>query len=137
MRCITRNAPLRPMTVRFPLTAQSFPPNLSNVRIRHVVLAAVRAEGRTFEIGNTRLMLTPSGESVAVGGMVGGTTDGFVSTRRGNASAWLPLVGRSVHGEWELTLPNTQEMRNRFKNEEIEDLLLILTYEGRTPAWPQ
>jgi hypothetical protein len=40
-------------------------------------------------------------------------------------------------GVWELTLPDTEVMRNRFQNEEIDDLLLVLTYEGSTPAWPE
>jgi hypothetical protein len=39
-------------------------------------------------------------------------------------------------GTWELALPNTEEMQNRFKNEGIDDILLVLTYTGRTPAWP-
>jgi hypothetical protein len=33
-------------------------------------------------------------------------------------------------------LLNTEEMRNRFKNEEIEDILLVITSSGRTPEWP-
>jgi hypothetical protein len=51
---------------------------------------------------------------------------------------WLlvPLIGRSPTGNWRLTLPNTEQLRDRFNQEEIDDLLLILTYEGRTPAWP-
>jgi hypothetical protein len=87
-------------------------------------------------------MLTPQGETVAVGGTAGGSVDGVISTRRtktgqpGNAVAWAPLKGKSPVGAWELTLPATQEMRNRFKNEEIDDLLLVLTYEGTTPPWP-
>jgi hypothetical protein len=39
-------------------------------------------------------------------------------------------------GTWDLALPNTEEMKNRFKNSEIDDILLVLTYAGRTPAWP-
>ena len=126
----------RPMTVKLTLTAQGFPPNVEDLRIQHVFLAVVRAQGQTFEIGNTRLMLMPQGETVPVGGTVDGTSDGLISTRRGNASAWVPLIGKSPVGVWELTLPNTEEMRNRFKNEDVEDRLLVLTYEGRTPAWP-
>jgi hypothetical protein len=125
-----------PMTVKFTLTPQGFPPNVDDVRTQQVFFAVVRAEGQTFEIGNTQLLLTPRGETVAVGGAVDGTTDGLISTRRGNGSAWIPLIGKSPAGAWELTLPNTEEMKNRFKNEEIDDLLLVLTYEGRTPAWP-
>ena len=49
---------------------------------------------------------------------------------------WAALIGKLPIGAWELTLPNTEEMKNRFKNEEIDDILLVLTYAGRTPAWP-
>jgi hypothetical protein len=68
--------------------------------------------------------------------MVDGSTDGLISTRRGNASAWLPLIGKTPAGTWELSLPNSEELRSRFSNDEIEDLLIVLTYGGRTPAWP-
>jgi hypothetical protein len=125
-----------PMTVKFTLTPQGFPPNVEDVRIQQVFFAVARADGQSFEIGNTQLLLTPEGETVAVGGAVDGSTDGLISTRRGNASAWIPLIGKSPAGAWELSLPNTEEMKNRFKNEDIDDLLLVITYEGRTPAWP-
>ena len=46
------------------------------------------------------------------------------------------MIGKPPIGEWELALPNTEEMKNRFKNEEIEDILFVITYSGRTPAWP-
>jgi Tc toxin complex TcA C-terminal TcB-binding domain/Bacterial Ig domain len=125
------------MAVNFSLTSKDFPPNVEELRIRQMIFAVARAEGRTFEIESVRLMLTPQGETVPVGGEVNGTTDGLISTRRGNATAWVPLIGRSPVGAWELTLPDTEEMRNRFKNEEIDNLLLVLTYEGRTPPWPE
>jgi hypothetical protein len=126
-----------PLTVNFSLTSRDFPPNVAELRIQQALLAVARAEGRTFEIESAQLMLTPQGQTVPVGGAVNGSTDGLISTRRGNASAWVPLIGKSPLGTWELTLPNTEVMRNRFKNEEIDDLLLVLTYEGRTPAWPE
>jgi hypothetical protein len=125
-----------PMSVTLPLTAQGFPPNTMDPRVQHVMLAAVRAEGQTFEIADTRLLLTPHGETVAVGGTVGGTTDGMISTRRGNASAWTSLIGKSPVGTWELTLPDTEELRNRFQREEIADIVLVVTYKAQTPAWP-
>jgi hypothetical protein len=33
-------------------------------------------------------------------------------------------------------LPNTAENRERFANEQVEDILLVVTYSGRIPAWP-
>jgi hypothetical protein len=126
-----------PMTVNFSLASQDFPPNVAELRIQQVLLAVARAEGRTFEIESAQLMLTPQGQTAPVGGAVNGSTDGLISTRRGNASSWVPLIGKSPVGTWELTLPNTEVMRNRFQNEEIDDIVLVLTYEGRMPAWPE
>lgn len=45
-------------------------------------------------------------------------------------------MGKSPFGERRLALPNTGEMKNRFKNEEIQDILFVITYSGRTPYWP-
>jgi hypothetical protein len=125
-----------PMAIRFTMTGRDFPPHLDDVRIQHVLLAVVRAQGRTFEISNTQLLLTAQGETAAVGGAAGSSIEGLISTRRGNASAWTALIDKLPIGAWELALPNTEEMKNRFKNEEIDDILLVLTYAGRTPAWP-
>ena len=46
------------------------------------------------------------------------------------------MIGKAPFGEWELALPNTAEIRNRFKNEEIEEMLFVITFSGRTPEWP-
>jgi hypothetical protein len=40
-------------------------------------------------------------------------------------------------GEWELALPTDETTKNIFKNEEIEDILFVITYSGRTPEWPE
>jgi hypothetical protein len=46
------------------------------------------------------------------------------------------MTGKASVGEWELALPDTEDVRNYFKNEEIEDILLVITYSGELPAWP-
>ena len=74
------------------------------------------------------------GETLAVGGTVSSTTDGMFSTRRGNASAWTTLIGKSPVGTWELTPPDTEELRNRFQREEIADIVLVVTYKAQTPV---
>jgi hypothetical protein len=73
------------------------------------------------------------------GGLVGGgasSVDGIISTLKGNAGSWTAMIGKSLIGEWELALPNTREVKNLFKNEDIEDILFVITYSGRTPEWP-
>jgi hypothetical protein len=39
-------------------------------------------------------------------------------------------------GEWELALPTDESVRSLFANEEIADILFVITYSGRTPEWP-
>jgi hypothetical protein len=125
-----------PTVVRFTTERQDFPPNLEDLLLQHLVLYVVRAQGHIFEISNVQLLYTAQDETTPVGGMVGSSSEGIISTRRGNAGSWTGLIGKAPVGAWELTLPNTEEMRNRFKDNEIDDILLVVTYAGRTPAWP-
>ena len=54
-----------PMVVRFTTARQDFPPNLDDLRIQHVLLYVVRAQGRTFEISNAQLLFTAAGRDHA------------------------------------------------------------------------
>jgi len=125
------------MTVNFKTTRDDFPPNLEDetLSIQHVVLYFARANGKSFEVRVTHLRFTEQGSAAAVGGGAN-SIDGVISTRRGNASSWLEIIGKAPFGEWELSLPNTDEVKKRFKNEEIEDILFVITYSGQTPKWP-
>jgi hypothetical protein len=124
-----------PMKVRFQTFRQDFPPNLEAIKIQQVLLYFVRANQKTFELPITELRFTEEGNQGTVGGSAT-PIDGIISTRRGNGGSWTAMIGKSPSGEWGLTLPDTEEMKNRFKNEEIEDILLVITYSGRTPEWP-
>ena len=125
-----------PMVVQFTTRREDFPPNISSLQIQQVVLYFARKDdAASYEIPVTHLHFREQGSGVDLGG--GATTiDGIISTRRGNGSSWTPMVGRSPFGTWELALPNTVGMKNRFKNEEIEDILFVVTYRGETPPWP-
>jgi len=123
-----------PMTVRFTTERNDFPPNLDNLKIRQVLLYFSRADGTSFEVPVT-LRFIEEGDTAEIGG--GATSiDGVISTRKGNAGSWTAIIGKAPFGEWELALPDTAEIRNRFKNNEIEDILFVLTFSGRTPDWP-
>lgn len=124
-----------PMVVSFTTLPTDFPPNLTDLKIQQVVLCFTRAEGQSFEIPITSLFFAPQNGRGRVGG--GATSiDGVISTRRGNADSWLSMIGKLPAGTWELTLPDTDEIRKHFQNEEITDILFVLTYQGRTPSWP-
>ncbi|WP_152206097.1 neuraminidase-like domain-containing protein [Marinobacter changyiensis] len=124
-----------PMTVRFETRRQDFSANIDHLKIQHVVLYFVRKDAESNEIEVAHLHFTEQGNAGTVGGAAA-SIDGIVSTRRGNGSSWLPTIGRAPFGEWELALPNTEKVRSRFKNEEIDDILFVVTYTGETPPWP-
>src|SRR6185503_5185897 len=102
-----------PMVVRFRTLREDFPPNLDTLKIQHVVLYFVRADRATFEMPVARFRLFDDDGGSVTGGAAS-SSDGIVSTRRGNAGSWMPLIGKSPVGEWELTLPNSEEVRARF-----------------------
>lgn len=134
-----------PMTVKFKTWREDFPPNLDGLKIEQVLLFFSRvidefAEETPFEIEVKSLRFTPQGETIAVGGGAK-TIGGVISTRRGNGASWNSMIGKAPAGEWELSFnfndpEKDKEIRDRFKNEEIDDILLVITYGGRTPAWP-
>lgn len=126
----------RPMTVRFTTLREDFPPNLENLKIAQVLMYFTRNTLKPFEVPVSYLRFTAQDEP----GMVGGSAtsiDGVISTRRGNAGSWTTMIGKSPVGTWELALPDTEEWRNHFYNEEIDDILFVITFSGRTPPWPQ
>jgi hypothetical protein len=124
-----------PMEVKFQTIREDFPPNVETLKIQQVLLYFVRASQKTFELPITTLRFTEQGNQGTVGGSAT-PIDGIISTRRGNAGSWTAMIGKSPAGEWELALPNTEEMKKRFETEEIEDILFVITYSGRTPEWP-
>ena len=125
-----------PMLVQFQTRREDFPPNLSELKVEHVVLyfAFANSNGEPVEV-QTSLRFTEEGSPGTFGGS-SQTIDGVSSTRRGNAASWLPMIGRKPIGVWELELPDTPEMRQRFANEEIDNILFVITYGGRTADWP-
>jgi Tc toxin complex TcA C-terminal TcB-binding domain len=123
-----------PLTVRFTTVREDFPPNLDALRIEHVVLYFARASDAEPEIQVSGLYFTEQGSAGKVGGAAS-SVDGVISTRRGNATSWTAMIGKSPFGEWELSLPDTSQIRELFAQEQLEDLLLVVTFSGHTPDW--
>jgi hypothetical protein len=124
------------MTARFKTTRGDFAANLDDLRIQHVTLFFVIADDQAhaLPIIVKDLRLFPRIGAPVGGG--GSTTNGLISTRLGN-SDWSDLQkGLEPIGTWELALPNTPTVRGWFADEQITDILLVITYTGETPAWP-
>lgn len=123
------------MTVQFTTRREDFAPNCDRLRLEHVVLYFVCPDDTTFEVTVEHLHFTAQGSNGAIGGAAN-SINGIISTRRGNASSWSAMLGKAPFGTWELSLPNTTEIKQLFGDDQIKDILFVLTYEGRTPAWP-
>lgn len=124
-----------PMKVKFQTFREDFPPNVKNLKIQQVLLYFVRASQKTFELPITTVRFTEQGNQGTVGGSAT-PIDGKISTRSGNAGSWTAMIGKPPVGEWELILPNTEEVKKHFQDEELDDILFVITYSGRTPEWP-
>ena len=130
-----------PLVVTLDTKRGDFPPNLSDLRIEHVAWYIASTTDKAIEVRNVQLFLTASQGTV---GGAANTSDGMVSTRRGNAGAWSAMIGRSPVGRWQLQLPNTEQIRTAFADPgddgdgqpRVADVLLVVSYSGRPPAWP-
>ena len=121
------------MTVHFRTHREDFPPNIENLKIENVALYFAREGETPEEVTVTDLLFTETGKDSQIGG--GSTTvDGIISTRKGNGGPWMPMLGKAPFGDWALTLP--LDIAARFKDEEIQNILFVITYGGRTPPWP-
>ena len=132
------------MVVSFSTRREDFPPNLGDLSIEHVTLYFVRQSGFTNEIPVQHLFFTEQENENPIGGAAQ-STDGIISTRRGNANNWNTFIGKTPFGKWELafadesndSLPDGRRVRDLFTEDFIEDILFVLTFAGQRPAFPQ
>lgn len=128
------------ISVSFSTRREDFLPNVENLTAEHLLVYFVGAEdGETAEKASRMdVELSFAGEDTA--GTVSAASspvEGVVSTRSVSGGSWISLTENEPVGEWELSLPNTPQVRSLFEDEEIEDILFVVTYEGRTPEWPE
>ena len=124
--------PNQPMQVVFETVKADFPANLNDLGIQHISLYVARKDGNNFEIQIDDLSFAEINQAEISGG---GTTtvNAISSTRNANGGNWSNLTGgnRKPFGKWRMSLPNTDVVKNRFKNDEIEDILFVITFSGR------
>ena len=123
-----------PMTVQFSSFAEDFPPNVDDLRIQQVLLYFSLADGKNFEIPVAALRFSEQGTVGAIGGAAT-SIDGVISTRRGNAPSWTPMIGKTVVGDWELAFADNDRMRAYFADDDIQDILFVITYSGQAAEW--
>ncbi len=115
-----------------------FPPSLENLRIQHIVLYFVRADGVGDEVPVSHLHFTPV-DGAQISGSGAHSINGLISTRGGNAGNWGLMTDESPVGDWELALTDPLDDGRMpdelFRQGEISDILFVITYSGNTPYW--
>lgn len=147
----------RRMKAIIEIAPSDFPPNLvrlsgqntrlPDVKIDQVQFYVVRKENENFEIP-VKLKLKPTG-GVEIDGGTASTSGGLISTRQNSGNPWKSnLQGKLPVGRWEFDLAGdatdldgqgqaiTYPILNTFRDDKIEDILLVITYTGRLPDWP-
>lgn len=122
------------MRAVLPITADDLPPHIQDLRTAQISLFVMRADTLADELTVTSLSLTSAGQAVTTDAVT--TTGGIISTRRPAGAPWQLLRDRDPAGTWEIRLPDEEPVRSWFRDELIEDLVLVLMLSGSTPAWP-
>jgi hypothetical protein len=127
------SAPHGPFSVRFATGDANFPPNLSGLVMTELAMFFARKDASVGDVLVDDLKFTPKGGTTSYGGGAS-SIDGVISTRRGNAPAWIAITGRGPAGDWELTFP--EAARPLFASGGITDVLFDITYRYQVAAWP-
>jgi hypothetical protein len=128
-------------SVSFETQREDFPSNIDTPKIQHVTLYFATKDSDPFD-HEVKLLFKEHDTGAPIGGEAT-PEENIISTftGQGNADNWEALVNESDMkepvGTWELILPNTEEVQNRFKTGDIEDILLVITFQGQTPPWPK
>jgi hypothetical protein len=124
-----------PLSVTFTTALTDFPTNVDEVEMAHVAVSLVTASDPPAPLSTVSLRFTEDGATARLGGAAT-PVDRVVSTRRSNGGPWLPITGKSPSGRWQLQLPDGEDIRDWIAAAQLTDVLLVVSYRGRTPAWP-
>ena len=130
-----------PMSAAFETRRADFPPHLTGLAIDDVLVYFARrpvavddSEAILDQIPVAHLLFTPPGETTPLGGQASAGKDGIVSTRRANGNNWSGMAGAEPTGTWELALG--EPMRPFVLAGVLEDVVLVISCSGLSPAWP-
>jgi hypothetical protein len=129
--------------IHFNTERTDFPSNLvGDITLQELLFYVQTREGDQPVSGKVELTLT-SNQIGAIGPLSAQLNESLISTRRtsGNSTWGLGIRSKSAIASWHFKLsddPTSAETRlnDHFRNGEIEDILIVLTFSGRKPAWP-
>jgi len=127
-----------PNIVQWDIAKSDFPANALDVSISQLVLYFVGKDGLVLPELPIKFLGLDNGNAESVGGAATAVA-GIASSRRGNAASWLALQGKSPVGRWHLDLSDRladgRLVSQLIADESIADILFVVSYSARYPAW--
>jgi hypothetical protein len=125
--------PAQRMLAVLPLTRDDFPQQLDRLQVAQLTVFAVRAGTLLDEITVVATRHSANGQTTEAGPVT--TVGGIASTRRPNGAPWLAFRAADPTGTWQFQLPDTPVVRSWFTGDLLQDLVVVLSFTGTTPAW--
>lgn len=113
------------LTVHFDLLRADFPPNVMDLKVKHITLYLPQDD-----YPNLAISLNRKGNSYPYQNKM--TPKGIASSRQTDnfPGRWDNMLGLSPEGQWTLSFPNNETVRQWFKADRFKDILIVITYEG-------
>lgn len=130
----------RRFRAEFSTAHTDFPLNLEkdSLVISNLVVYFVPEDGKEVKVTTAGLSFVPDGAASSAPPLGGdaGSERGLLSTRSGSASSWQNCIGVGPFGKWTLDLSRDAELQASLAADKVRDILFVVSYTGRTPAWP-
>jgi hypothetical protein len=128
----------RRFRAEFSTVSPDFPLNLESLRISNLVVYFVPKDGEVVKVTTVGLNFVPEGAASSEPPLGGDAASerGLLSTRSGSASSWTNCIGVEPFGKWILDLSRDPELQSFFAADKVRDILFVVSYTGRTTAWP-
>jgi hypothetical protein len=126
------------MVVNFDVSRDDFPVNVENLKLENVLIYIPTSSIENGAVPSELTVRLAQDQSTSAEDEAT-SVSGVISTRRGS---WPKLrQEKSPVGKWELSFMTGDPVKNaqvmdKFRNGNIEDIMIILTYKGNTPKWP-
>jgi hypothetical protein len=124
-----------PMQVSFTTRRTDFPPNLDQITIDHIAISLACESAPPAPLATVTLRFIEDGTTARLGGAAQ-LVDRVVSTRRANGGPWLSITGKSPVGRWELSIPDSEDVRDWLVGNQLTDVLLVVSFSARPALWP-
>ena len=131
---------LEPMEIKLPVRREDFPSNQQQFKIKRITFIASKDDTTSEEI-NVSLKFDPNGGTAGLDGGTVKTQQGLISKLNGNADSWDLFSDKSPFGEWKLKLRDENDttsfisVKKLLNDNEIKDILFVITYSGKLPDW--